>query len=190
MSPNVSSKCYFYRISLESETDSISLQENTSFNGLQAARSIWMKSFRSDSRLEWKPATVVGTYHDDVEMVPKYSAQVVGSTGGGLFHGVAGDCTRYRQLEAAIPSQNCDASDDAGVVGDMPQGSPPLDSQTSIVQPFFGSSMSRTPSPTDQVQSTHLSVDRSNAGETIPRTKTAGQKRSSAPTQELVAIRA
>ncbi len=99
LSPEKSSKDYFYNVSFENKTTTTIAGESQ----LQWAPScpVWAKPIMRDPGLEWKSATVVGSYQDGSHSEPMYSIKVAGS--GALFHGVSGDCIRYRQ-SGSIPA--------------------------------------------------------------------------------------
>jgi hypothetical protein len=96
LSPEKSSKDYFYNVSFENKTTTTIAGESQ----LQWAPScpVWAKPIMRDPGFEWKSATVVGSYQDGSHSEPMYSIKVAGS--GALFHGVSGDCIRYRQSES------------------------------------------------------------------------------------------
>ena len=100
LSPEKSSQDYFYNVSFENGTTTTIAGESQ----LQWAPScpVWAKPIMSDPELEWKSATVVGSYQDTCDSEPMYSIMVAGS--GALFHGVSGDCIRYKQSEGTIPA--------------------------------------------------------------------------------------
>ena len=100
LTPENSSRDYFYTVSFETEQEPIIAGETQ----LQWASStpVWAKPIINNPELEWKSATVVGSYQETCDSEPMYSIMVAGS--GALFHGVSGDCIRYRQSEGTIPA--------------------------------------------------------------------------------------
>lgn len=100
LTPENSSRDYFYTVSFETEQEPIIVGETQ----LQwaSSTSVWAKPIINNPEVEWKSATVVGSYQETCDSEPMYSIMVAGS--GALFHGVSGDCIRYKQSEGTIPA--------------------------------------------------------------------------------------
>lgn len=131
LSPEKSKREYWYKAFLSKEKTAILAGETQ----LQWAPkcAVWMKPLQSTpGLLEWKPATIIGSYQNTANADAKYSVQVAGT---GLFHGVVGDRLRYRQVVGDEPSIKTDTVNTSAV----PQASPALakpgkfESPTSVV---------------------------------------------------------
>jgi len=105
LSPEKSSRDYFYKISLQNESTSAIAGEKE----LQWAPTcpVWMKPLEDTDALEWKRAVIIGSYQEMVNADPQYSVQEVES-GSGLFHGVAKEHLRYRATSDAPPTIKAD----------------------------------------------------------------------------------
>ena len=153
LSPEKSSRDYFYKVALGREKTSIIAGEKQ----LQYAPKcpVWMKPRQGCSDDEWKCAVVVGSYQEMANAEPQYSVELV-EPGTGLFHGVTSGKLRYRAV--AAPSTIKKEAGSATV----PQASPVAANlenrfDNAFVSPASGSQQVplKRPDPLRQVSDAH-----------------------------------
>jgi hypothetical protein len=113
-----------------------------------------MKPLQGKKDIEWEAGTVVGSYQETCNAEPEFSIRMGEK---GFFHGVNGDCLRYRQPESDLPAIKTDTI----VASVLPQG-------TSVLAEPKARSEVAFESPTSVVDSLHTAIQQSLLSRTDP----------------------
>jgi hypothetical protein len=151
LSPEKSTRDYFYRVSLQN-VKTLMVGE-TQLQWAPGA-TVWMKPLQRKKDIEWEVGTVVGSYQETCNAEPEFSIRMGEK---GFFHGVNGDCLRYRQPESDLPAMKTETI----VASVLPQ-------ETSVLAEPKARSEGALESPTSVVDSLHTAIQQSLLSQTDP----------------------
>ncbi len=151
LSPEKSTRDYFYRVSLQN-VKTLMVGE-TQLQWAPGA-TVWMKPLQRKKDIEWEVGTVVGSYQETCNAEPEFSIRMGEK---GFFHGVNGDCLRYRQPESDLPAMKTETI----VASVLPQ-------ETSVLAEPKARSEGALESPTSVVDSLHTAIQQSLLSRTDP----------------------